>query len=297
MKIIKPTSFIPASLISTNATETVSLYSAAVTYALGNLVHYGTSIYESLNATNLNHTPDVSPTWWLRIGPTNRHAMFDDQISTTTKKTGTLTVVVYTGIIDSIFLGNLQADSATITVQNGLGGPVVYQQTQILNGEESTDWYQYFFYDPLVKRTQALFTGIPPYVNAHVILSLENGALETSIGIFSYGKTQYIGQTQYGASVGIIDYSKKETDEFGNTTFVKRPYSKRMNCQVFIDNIQLNRVQRLMYDVRAIPVIWVGSDDPTLEESLVVFGFYRDFSTEISYPTASLCNIEVEGLI
>lgn len=294
MKLIKP---IAGSFIATNAVESVANYSAATTYTLGQTVVYALSIYESLNATNLNHTPDVSPTWWLRVGPSNQQAMFDDQISTVTTKTGILTVTTPRSFVDAVFLGNLQAESATITVRNGLGGPIVYQQTQILNGEETTDWYQYFFFDPLVRRTQALFTGIPPYVNAHVTLDLENGANTTSIGIMTCGKIHNLGQTQYGASVGIMDYSKKETDDFGITTFVKRAYSKRMNCQVFVDNLQINRVQRLLYEVRAIPIVWVASEDPTLEEPLIVFGFYRDFSTEISYPTASLCNIEVEGLI
>jgi hypothetical protein len=294
MKIIKP---LPGAFVATNAINLHPEYSAATTYSLGQTVNYISNTYESLNATNLNHTPDTSPTWWLKLGPNNQSAMFDNQVSTATTKTGVLNVVCAPGYIDAIFLGNLQAESATITVRNGLGGPIIYQQTQILNGEESTDWYQYFFFDPLIKRTQALFTGIPPYVNSYITLELENGILPTSIGIMTYGKLHTVGKTQYGASTGIVDYSKKETDDFGNTTFIKRAFSKRMNCQVFIDNLQLNRTQRLMYDIRAVPVVWIASEDPTLEEPLVVFGFYRDFSTEISYPTASLCNIEVEGLI
>jgi len=296
MKIMRPKQdgILP---IASNITETLPVYSSVTTYGLGAQVIDNISKYESLQAGNLNHSPSTSPTWWLRVGPSNWHAMFDDQVSTSSIMNIPMDLIFQTGPIDTFYLGNVQAESATVIVRDGLGGPIIYEKTLVLNGEESLDWYQYFFYDPLIKRTQALFTGIPPYSNSHVYLTVENGPNPVSVGIVSYGNLITVGKTQYGASVGIIDYSKKETDEFGNTIFVKRAFSKRMNCQVFVNNTQLNRTQRLLYDIRAVPVLWIASEDPSLEEPLVVFGFYRDFSTEISYPTASLCNIEVEGLI
>jgi hypothetical protein len=65
-----------------------------------------------------------------------------------------------------------------------------------------------------------------------------------------------------------------------------------------VHNSQLNRVQRLLYDLRAVPVVWLGNNDaPEFEEPMVVFGFYRDFSTDVAYPTVSFCSLEIEGLI
>lgn len=297
MKLIKPTVFTPAALISSNAVETYAAYSAATTYAQFARVDYGTSIYESLVNSNLNHTPDVSPTWWLKVGPDNRHSMFDEQISTVTTATSPLTVTVATGFIDSLFLGNISGTSVSVVIRDGLAGPIVYQETRGLTGDVATDWYQYFFYDPYTKVTQVLFQNIPPFANSHTTITITGGAEPVKIGTFVYGVTKDLGLTQYGVSAGIVDFSKKETDEFGNTIFVRRGFSKRLNAQVTIDNNQLNRVSQTLYDLRAIPVVWVASDDPYLSEPLIVFGFYRDFSTEISYPTFSLCNLEIEGLI
>lgn len=104
-----------------------------------------------------------------------------------------------------------------------------------------------------------------------------------------------LGDTQYGASVGIIDYSRKETDAFGVTTFVRRAYSKRMSAKLMLDNVQMNKVQRVLADLRATPCAWIGADDVTYAP-LVVYGFYKDFSIEVAYPTASYCSLEVEGL-
>lgn len=42
----------------------VAAWSGATTYALGNMVTYSGLTYISLQAGNLNHQPDTSPTWW-----------------------------------------------------------------------------------------------------------------------------------------------------------------------------------------------------------------------------------------
>jgi hypothetical protein len=44
--------------------ESSTAYSAATSYALGALVLSGGTVYRSLQAANLNHTPASSPTWW-----------------------------------------------------------------------------------------------------------------------------------------------------------------------------------------------------------------------------------------
>ena len=117
-----------------------------------------------------------------------------------------------------------------------------------------------------------------------------------SAGEVVFGMLSDLGDTQYGVTSGIIDYSVKSTDQYGNTTLTKRAYSKRMSAKVQLDNTQLNRVQSFLYTIRATPCVWIGSDDPRMQEPLVIYGFYKDFSTEIPYPTYSLCSLEVEGL-
>lgn len=301
MKVINPVNFTSGMLISTNATDPNPVYSAATTYAKDAIVSYNTFLYQSLQAGNLNKQPDLvtSSTWWIKIGSDNRYAMFDLQVGQRTTRTSGLTVTVAPGqIIDSVALIDVNALTAVLTVRDGLGGPIVYQRTAGLSGATVIDWYTYFFSDPLQPITQVVFQGIPPYLNAHITLELTVQAGDSvTIGEMVFGSLSVIGTTQYGVSAGIIDYSVKETDEFGNTTFVERPYSKRLSAQVHLQNTQMNRVQRLLYSLRAKPCVWIATDDPSFQESLVIFGFYRDFSTEIAYPSHSMCNIELESLI
>lgn len=298
MKIIKPVEFQDSMLISTTAANADSDWSSVTTYTIGQIVTYNSNRYESLQNSNLNKVPTSNPTWWLKLGADNKHAMFDNVVGTSTVATTSLEVVFKPGVvIDTVALINVNADIVTIEITDGLGGPVVYTETAGLSGAVINNWYDYFFIDPLLKRTQIIFGNIPPYLNAYVKVTLTSSAgSQVSVALCSFGMLYQVGQTEYGATAGIIDYSIKQTDEFGNINFVERAYSKRMSANVFVPNNEINRVQNLLYSVRAKPSVWIASDDPTYEEPLVIFGFYKEFSTTISYPTYSMLSLDIEGL-
>lgn len=284
-------------LVYSDVTDPTPVYSSATSYVQFDKVRYLGKIWESITASsNVNHQPDISPTWWLELGPDNIHAAIDTQISTVSTATTSMTFVVKPGVIDSIALINMEATIAEIAVADPTNG-VVYTNIAGLSGSAVYDWYQYFFYDPLLKRTQVVFYSIPPYIDSLVTVRLSGSVGDIiSVAQALFGNNYTVGKTQYGANVGIIDYSTKETDAFGTTTFIERAFSKRLNAQVILNNAELNRVQSFLYSIRAKPSVWIASDDPSYEESLVIYGFYRDFSTEIAYPTFSLCSLEIEGL-
>lgn len=298
MNIIKPIPFVNSQLISTTAVNAEANWSSGTTYSLNTVVTYSGKRWISLQASNTNHQPDTSPSWWLDLGASNQFAMFDNVTNKVTTATTSLTVVYAPGVsFDSIALLEVDASVVKVTVRDGLAGPIVFEETAGLSGADVTNWYDYFFSDPLLKRTQIIFRGIPPYANAHVTIELTTSVgVTTSISQVVAGNFTSVGLTEYGARVGIIDYSVKQTDEFGNTTFVQRAFSKRLTATANIPNSQLNRVQNFLYSIRAMPVLWIASDDPTYEETLVVYGYYRDLSTTIAYPTYSSCSLEIEGL-
>ena len=300
MKIIRP-SAISGSQVTSSAAEAYPVWSSATTYAAAARVVRGDSVYESAQASNLNKDPLTQPTWWLRTGPSNKMALFDGQTSQASTATTSLSVALQMDQkIDAVALVGLQGQFARVTVRaGGPDAPVLYSSQQPLAGGESQDWYQYFFYDPFIRRTQALFLDLGVLFNTpHITLEVLGATGATvAIGEAIVGRLYEIGHTQYSPQSSIIDYSRKETDEFGTTTFVKRAYSKRLTARVMLENTQLNRVHRTLSDLRATPIMWIASDLPQFEEPLTVFGFYRDFSTEIAYPTASLVSIEIEGLI
>jgi len=298
MKIIRPNP-ITSSMVTTNVAELYANWSSATTYALADRVVFGDSVYESVQSSNLNKNPETEPTWWIRIGSTQQMAAFDGQLSDVVTSTNDIEIIVQpNSIIDSISYFGLIGYKATITVKDGgASGVIVYEDEVFLDGSESVSWYQYFFFDPFLSKNQVLFTNIPPIGDPYIVITVEGLSGTRQVGEIVMGRLYSLGCAAFGATAGIIDYSRKDTDDFGNTTFVRRAFSKRVECQVIIQNFDLNRVQRVLYDVRATPLTWIVADDPRFEEPLVVYGFYRDFVTEIAYPNHSLCNIEIEGLI
>ena len=55
----------------------------------------------------------------------------------------------------------------------------------------------------------------------------------------------------------------------------------------------IDDIHRSLAALRATPVLWIGSES---FESLTVYGFYKEFSIDIAYPTVSYCSLTIEGL-
>jgi hypothetical protein len=192
--------------------------------------------------------------------------------------------VYYNNSTDSLFFfGN---NNTLVT------SPNVYFQEYSLNSSLVDNWYEYFYKDYTLL-SEAIFENIPVYTRTRITVSVVGDVVRC--GIAFAGVSSKIGTTQYGASAGIIDYSKKETDEFGTTTFIKRAFSKRMNVNLILLSSDLYRVQKVLSDIRATPCIWIGSDTD-IYKSLTMYGYYKDFSLEIPYPEYSYCSLQIEGL-
>jgi hypothetical protein len=296
MKVIKSTSVTPAMILASNAVEAYAAWSAATTYSKDQIVDYGEGYYISLVNTNLNNIPSApNSTFWAYVSPDNKHAMFDGQVSTATTSTSPLAVTIAPGIVNSLAMIDLVGSSVTVTMTDG-AGPTVYTRTVGLDGSIVFDWYTYFF-EPFVQLAEVVLTDLPPYSGGQITMTLTSGG-NVAIGELLVGTVYELGEEgmEQGASIGIIDYSRKDTDDStGLTTFVRRAYSKRMSGQFLINNGQMNAVQRILADIRAVPSVYIGSEAADYSP-LIVYGFYRDFSIDIAYPTKSWCRIEVEGL-
>jgi hypothetical protein len=294
MKVIQPITIDATRLISSSVPETdYAAYAAGTNYAVGARVIYQHVIYESVQTPNTGHTPGTDALYWANIAPTNRWLMFDQEVSTATTAAAQIVVTVAPGLADSIALLEISGALLNITVRDGAAGPIVYSHDHALDGSAVFDWQQYF-YEPFIPIHDVTLTDLPLYGSAQITVTL-TGAGTVEIGSLIAGITFELGDTQYGASAGIIDYSRKDTNAAGVTTFVRRKFSKRMSAQLMVNNYALNNLHRILSDLRATPCVWIGTDAAGFEP-LTVFGFYRDFSIDISYPTISLCNLEIEGL-
>jgi len=296
MKFITPTPVTNSVFVSsTRAENDHAAYNVATTYAEGNRVISTTThrIYESVQSANTgNSLTDIA--WWVDIGPTNRWAMFDAVIGTVTAQATPLTVVLDTGIITSVVLLDIAATSVTISMTDGPGGATVYNETYAIEDSQVVlDWFDYFFSE-IIPATTLIVNDLPPYSGARLTVSLA-APTTAECGTLVIGKLVDLGQTLAKPSITIQDYSRKETDTFGVTSVLERAYAKKIAARFWFDSSKVDFVARKLAAVRATPVVWLG-DDSNIYESLVAYGFYRDWGVDITYPNFSEASITIEGL-
>lgn len=289
-------SFQVAALITNVPEDDYPAWVATQSYAVGDKVMWGHKNFEVLTV-NKNVPPDGAPTdpaTWLDLGATNRWKMFDDKIGTSTKNPESISVTVAPGrAVDALAFFGVDAGAILVRVTDPYQGIVFESRVSPVSTDDINDWYGYFF-SPVELNEDFVVLDVPAgsYGSIEIVISKPGGI--ASVGALILGKTAYIGDALYGASVGITDYSRKERDDFGNFTVVERGYSKRAEFDLMVETARLGAVQRTLTKYRAKPLVWIGE---ATYQSTILYGYYRDFNLVISGPTVSDCSISVEGLV
>ena len=300
IQVIRPIALTASNLLNTNAVNTYTDWSAGTTYNTGQRVTYGNYYWESLIDGNVGQNPESTTLKWVQVSSSNKWAMFDTRIASETSFAGNLTVSIQPNQrFTSLSLFNVTAIAVQVEILDkplAEGGVVIYSQTRSLSNSLVSNWYTYFF-EEFDLGSEVFFHNVPPFKRAVINITLIKAESDTytKIGAFIAGQLFDTGLTRYGASYGIRDYSIKDTDEFGVTTFVERNFSKRMNATVFVENGQLNFLNKLFIQLRAQPTAWVASTDNRFQGT-TIFGYLKDWNVEIEYPNHSLISIEIEGL-
>lgn len=298
MRVIKSIETTDAILTYSNILENeYPLWVSGTNYSVDDKVIYQHRIYNRVISGGGTTTPDLDLTNWSDLGATNKYRMFDNIISSVSSRTGGIQFTLTPNqVVNSIALLNVNASTVRVVMNDPVDG-VVYDQTRGLrSSSEVTDYFSYFF-APLVSLTDlntAVFLDLPSKPTATITVYISSGAALVEVGEVVYGIQSIIGRTNYGTSIGIKSYSRKDIDEFGKVTVVKRKNSKYCEYDVDIDNTNLVFVQRLFQDIDSVPCVFIGNPDM---EELIVYGFYSDFKSTISFPTVSKCTLRVEGLI
>lgn len=298
MRVIRPVTVTDSNLTSSDVTETVAVYVGATTYALNDLVRVESThhYYKSLQNANTGHDPiaePATPVWWLDMGAVNRWAMFDTLVNSQTTNANSIAVVVTPAErVDSVILLNVSAATVDITMTDAVDGEVFSESYSMTSDSGIIDWYAYFF-EPIIRKSDLSVTGMPPYINAAIAITLTDTGDTAACGECLIGLSRNIGVLVYGAKVGIRDYSVKTQDDFGNYTILERAFSKRGSFEIWVPEAITSELQILLAGYRATPIAYIGSDDI---DATIIYGFYRDFEIDIAYRDYSVCSIEIEGL-
>lgn len=303
MKLLRPVEVTEAVLTATNVAESEPLWNVATTYAKGAQVRgpgdYDHRLYESLQASNTGHSPPVDVEgdgeWWFEVGATNRWRPFDGSVTSQAENADliTYTLQIPAGSrIDSVAVLNVSAVTVSFTLTDSTEG-VVYDEAFSLTSDSGiTDPYAYSF-EPIERVADLALTELPPYAGATLTVELEATGETVKLGALVIGLSRNLGDTTWGARVGVYDASKKERNSFGNFEVVERGFAKTASLTFNVAPGFTDRLQTLLAEYRATPTLYLGDEDFT---STIVYGFYREFAIEIALADHSVCSIEIEGL-
>lgn len=305
--VLAPVTVTNAMLSSSTIAEPAAgeaVWVAATSYTAGQRVIRTEThrIYENIiagvNATAPELTvADTSPRW-VDIGPTNKWAAFDGQISTPSSITSPLTYVLRPGIFNAIALYGLVGDSCVITLKDAPGGTVVYTATTELL-LPPVDHFDYYFPTAWKQLSKVFVKNLVPYADPELTITVSSGASTVKVGLIALGDLRSFvtktGGAQSGAQAKPTTYSYISTNAFGVTKIVKRASATDMDIRVFLTNDDSDTALTTLQEVLDVPAAWIGSDVNGFT-GLNVFGLA---SGSLSYegPSHSIMSVQIKGFI
>lgn len=240
--------------------------------------------------TDLTNRAGVTP-WWRKVSATNTYKMFDASSSSQTENADEIIVEIDAGRARALFLGGL--DAATYQVEVIVGVTTMYDTTETSLVAPSSGTLTGYLYDPIVRKTDLVLTDLPRYAAARIRVTLKQPGGVVKCGSLVVGLTRDIGEMQWAPEIRILDYSRKETNEFGDTVLVKRKNAKMISCELFIDNADVDEIRRLLSTYTATALVWIGSEEYS---STIIYGFFRDLRIVLSSPAGSNVSLDLEEL-
>lgn len=274
-RVVRPVALTDAALLASSVPEDdYPLYSASTAYVVGARVILPAThrAYESLTAGNAGHDPATDAANWLDLGPTNRWAMFDQALGTATVATGSLVVQLKPGTFaDTIAV----LDAVGVTVRVQAPG---YDQTRAIGGDATTA----LFLDLALAAGDA----------ATVTIAGADAGAAVAVGTLLIGAREGLGRLADEPTIGVLDFSVKETDDFGNTVPLERAWAKRMEAKSQIATAGADALLRRLATLRAKPSLWIGAAEL---DALTIYGFFRDFTVTLG-ERVSTCSVTIEGM-
>lgn len=272
-------------------------YSHLVVYADGDRVQDNTThmIYQSV--ADGNEDEDLTDTaWWIPVSANNVWAPFDDEIGTASVTLSPNIIVMRPGSTSGLGMFDVDSRTTFVVMKDAPGGTTVYTREIDMDGSIIESIFEWFFveWEPL---TDVVLTDLPAqFTNCELTVTLTATSGNVGIGVLKPGAVLEIGNTKMGAKVGIVSFTRKTRNEFGNLTIVRRPSSNKSTLAVVTAKSRFRRVFRMLKALDGILCVFIGTTRAGFEP-LLTYGYFMDFSIDIEYTNTHLCALEVEGVI
>lgn len=282
MRIIEPFAVTPAMLTASNIAENDHpAWNVGSTYVAGDRVVFDHGIWSAVQgSTGKNPGADAASEYWLRLGATNRWRAFDNRLGGLTTGGATITyTIVLPKTLDSIAFFGLNAQAVRVRVV-APGPKTIYDRTVKLAAREDVTNFWGYVFNAFTFKPDLIFTGMPMPSGAQIEITIAAGAA-AQVGEILIGTDLGVGTTLQESSLGIVDYSKKDRDEWGGVFLVPRPVTKTVNFRFSIPTMDAARVQQIMQRIASKVCIFYATDgeDPF---GTTCAGILRDYDLTLS---------------
>lgn len=215
--------------------------------------------------------------YWVEVSPSNRYAMFDAEVNTSTTALDEIAVEVHpsetaTGI--SFF--NLVGDNLNITVTDSTDTEV-YNVDISLDGTIIATPWDWWFRTFRQKQTY-VNSEFPPFYNSTIKVTL-TGSGEVAIGAMQVGKSEYIGTALQGTGFGCDDYSIVER-VFAKTKFKKKGNAQLTNIELFVEGWRMPTTVQVLRSTLSTPATFVPTGDD-LYPFMSTLGYHQTYNATI----------------
>ena len=241
---------------------------ASASYTVDQLRTYSGSVYSCVKAhTGSAVAPPDDKINWLRKGPTNRMAAFDDYTTTRSVGTTSITFVIRPGFINGLRLDGLEGIQLVATLKDAPGGTVIWTETVEL-WEQATGLYELLF-SPLSNLRMVPFDNLPlsPDPELTITITAASGA-PVGVGSIMLGDWRSLlgggtfGGVQYGARMVRKSYTYWDEKDDGTYSLIRRPSKRDVSCSVAIDSEQAMYADALLEEITDRLVAFEATDLP-----------------------------------
>lgn len=293
MTIIEPKSYAVISCDAPN--ENLPSWQGNKSYKAGDEVIFGGHIYRLTRDLVSDTAPDIAINDYVDFGAINSMAFSDSQVSSQTKKemsddSGEFLEIQlnFYDYVDTFAFININAQK--IQVEGFDEDFICYSRPKV------DSWWDYFYQDVELKNNKII--KLNKRIVGAVSFRVYPVAGLSAVGMLIGGTDFYVGEVLRGAQVGAISYTKKITDEWGNTFVRQGKTAKKNSYEVVTDTHRTDLItMALNRSLERGVCVFVGDSRDNGYDALTVVGILSEFDLAISTLDKSELTIGIEGVI
>ena len=237
-------------------------------YAIDDLRTSNGSVYSCIRVhSGRAARPEADAGYWLRKGPTDRKAPFDDYSSTKSRGKGSITFVLTPGFINGVSVYGPEGATYSLVVRNAPGGDVIREQHGDLYAQAAGFWELLF--SPLPALEKISMDDVPIAPNAEVSVTIQSpGEGAVAVGDIKVGDWRQLigdadwGGVEHGAEAQRKSYTYRKVNEDGSYEQKPRGSARDVSCRVVLDAEQAMYADAVLGEIIDTAVPFEASNLP-----------------------------------